>query len=46
MNFSGNRRLFFVLFAAGILFAMVREWKAPVACLRPTSQTGASVKLR
>jgi len=27
-------RLTFVLFAAAILLAMVREWNAPVACAR------------
>jgi hypothetical protein len=29
-----NRRLIFVLFAAAILFSMVREWNAPIACTR------------
>jgi hypothetical protein len=33
-TFSPNRRVIFALFATGILFAMVREWRAPVACLR------------
>jgi hypothetical protein len=32
----GTRRLTFLLFAATILFAMVREWNAPVACARTT----------
>jgi hypothetical protein len=27
-----NQRLIFALFAAAILFSMVREWSAPVAC--------------
>jgi hypothetical protein len=29
-----SRRLQFAIFAAAILFAMVREWNAPVACAR------------
>jgi hypothetical protein len=29
-----NRRIVFAFFAAAILFSMVREWKAPVACAR------------
>lgn len=29
-----ERKLILVLFSAAILFAMVREWKAPSACLR------------
>jgi len=29
-----NRRFQFAIFAAAILFAMVREWNAPVACAR------------
>ena len=29
-----NRRLTFALFAAAILFSMVREWSAPVFCAR------------
>jgi len=29
-----TRRLTFALFAAAILFSMVREWSAPVACIR------------
>lgn len=28
-------RIVFAIFAAGILFSMVREWSAPVACERP-----------
>jgi hypothetical protein len=27
-------RLAFALFAAAILFSIVREWRAPVGCLR------------
>jgi hypothetical protein len=30
-----NRFFIFALFAAGLLFSMVREWSAPNACLRP-----------
>ena len=29
-----NRNLIFAFFAATILFAIVREWNVPVACLR------------
>jgi len=29
-----RNRLAFALFAAAILFSMVREWNAPVACAR------------
>jgi hypothetical protein len=29
-----TRRLTFALFAAAILFSMVRDWSAPVACIR------------
>jgi hypothetical protein len=38
-----DRRMIFALFAAGILFAMVREWNAPVVCWR-LRQTGVSAK--
>jgi hypothetical protein len=40
---SKNRCVIFALFAAGILFAMVREWNAPVVCWR-LRQTGVSAK--
>jgi hypothetical protein len=29
-----NRKLIFALFAAAILFAMIREWSTAVACPR------------
>jgi hypothetical protein len=29
-----KNRFIFALFAAAILFSVVREWSAPVACLR------------
>jgi hypothetical protein len=29
-----NRSLVFALFAAAILFSMIREWSAPAACAR------------
>jgi hypothetical protein len=29
-----NNRLVFVLFAATVLFSMIREWSAPTACAR------------
>jgi hypothetical protein len=29
-----KQRFIFVLFAAAILFSVVREWSAPVACVR------------
>jgi hypothetical protein len=44
-TFSSSRRLVFALFAACVLFAMLREWNAPVACLRPFRQPAASSKL-
>jgi hypothetical protein len=44
-TFSANRLVVFAIFAAGILFAMLREWNAPVACWR-LRQTGVSAKLR
>jgi|HubBroStandDraft_6_1064221.scaffolds.fasta_scaffold02306_6 hypothetical protein len=30
-----NKNLIFALFAGMILFSMLREWSAPVACMRP-----------
>jgi hypothetical protein len=44
--FSTSRRMMFAFFAAGILFAMLREWNTPVACLRPVTHTAASSKLQ
>jgi hypothetical protein len=32
MTLLRNRRLVLTFFAAAILFSMVREWSAPVAC--------------
>jgi hypothetical protein len=29
-----ERRLIFALFAAAVLFSMIREWNAPASCLR------------
>jgi hypothetical protein len=37
-----NRRLIFALFSAAILFSMVREWNAPVFCLRTNFLQSAS----
>jgi hypothetical protein len=37
----GAHRLTFVLFAAAILFSMVREWSAPLACARTVPVTHA-----
>jgi hypothetical protein len=34
MEAMKSNRVMFVLFAAAILFSMVREWSAPVACAR------------
>jgi len=31
---NGRKYLIFVLFAAAILFSMVREWNAPAKCAR------------
>ena len=33
-NESMRRRLVFAFFAAAVLFSMVREWRAPIACPR------------
>ncbi len=30
-----NRYLALAVFAAAILLSMVREWNAPIACIRP-----------
>jgi hypothetical protein len=38
--------MMFAFFAAGVLFAMLREWNAPVACWRPFTHTAASSKLQ
>jgi len=40
-----SKFLVLALFSAAILFSMVREWNAPVSCLRiddPTSAAAAS----
>jgi hypothetical protein len=29
-----NRKLIFVLFAAAMLFSIIREWSTPIACPR------------
>jgi hypothetical protein len=34
MKAMRRNRLAFALFAAAILFSMVREWSAPIACTR------------
>jgi hypothetical protein len=34
MKAMRKNRLIFALFSAAILFSMVREWSAPVACAR------------
>jgi hypothetical protein len=34
METMRNQRLILALFAASILFSMVREWHAPIACAR------------
>jgi hypothetical protein len=35
-----TNRIVFIVFAAAMLFSMVREWSAPVACLRPPLARG------
>jgi hypothetical protein len=40
-----SNRLIFYLFAAAILFSMVREWNAPVACARSILIPAASHRL-
>jgi len=39
-----SRVLVFTLFAAAMLFSMVREWGAPAVCLRPEMTARASSK--
>jgi hypothetical protein len=34
-----NRHLALAMFAAAILLSMVREWSAPVACVRPVLES-------
>jgi hypothetical protein len=34
MEVMRTNRLTFALFSAAILFSMVREWSAPIACAR------------
>ena len=38
---SGTR-LAFIVFAVGILLSMVREWSAPVVCLRNVTERHSS----
>jgi len=38
-----NQRVIFAFFATAILFSMVREWSAPVACARSILAPAASV---
>jgi len=38
-----SNRKFLALFAAAILFSMVREWSAPVACARANFPVSAPV---
>ncbi len=38
----GTRRLTLLLFAAALLFSMVREWNAPVTCARATLISSAA----
>jgi len=43
-----RNRLAFALFAAAILFSMVREWSAPIACARVmfSSRTASSALVK
>jgi hypothetical protein len=41
-----KRQLVFAVFAAAILFSMVREWSAPVACARTTLHPAAATTAR
>jgi hypothetical protein len=40
-----SRRLALAFFAAAILFSMVREWNAPVTCVRSVLAPSASYRL-
>jgi len=40
-----NNRFAFTFFAAAIFFSMVREWSAPVTCLRSVLAQSASHRL-
>jgi hypothetical protein len=41
-----QNRLVMAVFAAAILFSMVREWNAPVTCARVVSTSAAAVPSR
>jgi hypothetical protein len=42
-----NRKLVFAVFATAMLFSVVREWSAPVACPRlPVARNNSSVIAR
>jgi hypothetical protein len=41
-----NRKLVFAVFAAAILFSVIREWSAPAGCLRPRVARNSSVIAR
>jgi hypothetical protein len=45
-TFSPNRTVIFAFFANAILFAMVREWSSPVACLRSVFPGAATLTSR
>jgi hypothetical protein len=45
MEVMRNNRFAFALFAAAILFSMVREWNAPVTCVRSVLAPSASHQL-
>jgi hypothetical protein len=41
-----KNRFIFALFAAALLFSVVREWSAPVACLRSALLDAPAVAAR
>jgi hypothetical protein len=41
-----NRYFALVIFAAAILFSMVREWNSPIACVRPLLEPHSPVHAR
>jgi hypothetical protein len=45
MEAMRRNRLAFAFFSAAILFSMVREWSAPVACARTVFLSSASAGL-
>jgi hypothetical protein len=41
-----QKKFVFCMFAVAILFCVMREWNAPVACLRIPMQQGVTFSIR